>query len=307
MVADRLLGWGLGRLIYSSRSRFALIYGAQLSHDVWIAGNSRGVNGVLAPDLAARLGRPVANLAYNGLPMTVVEALLADALRLNLPPKVVVIEVNCLVTDEAVLSDLKVFATPGSSLFALLEKRRPDITTQMRWFNSWRFNSEVTLRTLHGIVRSDQSWMNGRVIPRGLGENYRPAGGEDDGFVIREENWAALNRIITRLHERGARVVLYSAPYIKGFPVHERNFSALIARSRTLVGDKVRLLDLSQAVEDWRCFADPVHSNPEGWARIRENVADAIQQVSSARTAAGASAMRNSFPEVTPSQRLERP
>lgn len=271
VIGDRCGAWLLDRLTRRSEQRFARLYrGAIHEPAVIVLGSSRGVNAIHAVDARERTGVNFLNLSYNGMSMEIAEAVLRDYLDRNAQPAMVVLEASNLNLPNNLLADLKLYSHASPHLRDLLRRDQPTVYRASRLMRLYTFNSELFLRTLYYLNRSDQSWANVRQITQAYAETYEVAA-RDAALLasLRPRNIEALERILERCAAEGIPVRLLVAPYLPRHRQGLHEFATWLATVRaTTEPFGVWLHDYSQAVIEAKYFADATHLNREGSDRL---------------------------------------
>jgi hypothetical protein len=274
-AGDRLLALGLEALQSQSGFRFSRIYAAEAgaAQDVLIFGDSRGVNGFYVPGLAKATGQRMLNLSYNGMAPPVAEALLLDYLARHPAPKRLIIEPTSVLAKAGLAPTLHSYAGQSQRLQALIEDEDALKANAGRVSHLYRFNSELFLRALYYLGRSDQGWINDYRIGEAQLEALRAAPVQTQAPMVRPEALAALARMVQAGEAAGSEVHLVIGPYL---PLYRNTlawwpeFVALLERT---TGHAV--LDLSLAVHDDAAFADRLHLNRRGAPPLLEHLRDA--------------------------------
>lgn len=272
-LGDRVLAYVCDRLVMSSQLRFAKVYGEAEPAAVVILGDSRAVNTFHAPTLSRALQEPVFSLAYNGCSADVSAVLFADWLERHPPPRVVVVEVTCALRDASLLKSLKMFAGRSERVRSAIQTDYPSIANACDCSHLYRFNSELFLRTLYYLRRSDQGWINHYQIAPGLIAESESA----TANAVRlgrplPQAVDGLRRIEALCRERGVTARYVIGPYMPLFRDRIVDLDALREELEEAVG--IKILDFSRAVTDVTHFADNVHMNFDGSEELATRLMD---------------------------------
>jgi hypothetical protein len=276
-AADRVGGLLLQDLTLRSGIRFSRLYSGKFNAEILVLGDSRGVNCIYAPLAEKMTGRSCANISYNGMGVAVAEILFRDYLAHNAPPKLLVLEVTNLTVGAALIYNLKPYQSLSSGLGKLLLAENRSIYYACQLTHLYRFNCELFLRALYYLGRDDQSWINRYVIQPEFAKSYQPSPAFVRGIqeTIPPDSVRAFRKILAQAEESGAEVRLLVSPFL---PSHISRLHDLYDKRKTgienLAGG-LHVWDYADALDDIRCFADPLHMNIEG-ARLvlRQMVAD---------------------------------
>ncbi|HQU09331.1 MAG TPA: hypothetical protein PLV25_05155, partial [Opitutales bacterium] len=275
---DRGLSFMCKSIVDHSHNRFSGLYQGGMPQQILVLGNSRGVMLVYPPDFKKVVSAPVFNLSYNGLNIQIMEAFLDDYLDFNEAPLGILIELSGLnAKDNAVLHELKPFATYSERLQLLFKKHCPTSLRAMRLFNLYSYNCESFLRSLYFFDRSknDQTdWcVRDSINPEFL-KNYTldPRACETLRPVC-EENLAALGRILATCKARNIPVALIVAPYLPHYIERlQEPFEQWLRQVQAYVGDSYPIHDYSGAIFDISCFQDNLHMNVAGSRKLLEQL-----------------------------------
>ncbi len=264
-AGDRVLAMLLDRALLRSQFRFSRVYRGGNDAAIVIMGDSRGVHSFYGPAIEHLTGQPVLNLSYNSMSSRIAEALLADYVDRNPPPRIVLIEITHLIMASDLETELRTYANHSARLRALYAETHPRAARLGRVFRLLGYNSEFFFRAMVYLRRSDQDWINHATITPEL--LATPA--SDWQLAIRPESLDALERTVRMLRGRGITVRLLIAPYES--PGRITNVPEVM---RT-VTERVHLpvlnyVDAGGPVEN---FADRVHMNQRGAEKFMQRLA----------------------------------
>jgi len=272
-VGDRGLGRMCEVFLLSSGFRLSKVYSGAVRADILILGNSRGVNGVFTPKVEEEVGLNVFNMSYNGMGIQLADNLFQDYLELNPSPKVLIVEVTCLIGDDTLLKDLKIFSAFSDRIQRELQKRYLSLYWMGQLFSLYRFNGEMFSRILYYKGKSDQDWINRYRISQERAISHRPSLNQIEGFgTIPRSQWDSLASIIEIAKDQGILVRLYVSPYL---PAHVGELNPQFPHFLGKLHDfaerfDVELWDYSSAISEMKAFADPIHLNLDGYHILHE-------------------------------------
>lgn len=275
-LGDRGIGYGLHRLLLSSELRYSQMYAGGLEMDGLILGSSRGVNGFYAPGLSARLGTEWLNLSHNGVSTRLLEALLRDYLELNAKPEIVIVEVTSVQSDLSAIMNLKMYWGQSEHLGALAREysKKDYYGAEVSWL--YAHNSEMFLRAMHYLDRTDQDWINRYSITTALLEQTRELPPQQYE-APKPENVAALRRILELCQQQDIEVRLVFTPLLPAYVGKLENLDAWIASLQAEIGGGQRIYNYAAALDDPNDFADRVHLNVHGVETLMEQmIADGV-------------------------------
>lgn len=268
-AGDRLLARLLEKVTLASHFRYSTIYrsGSSGSRDMLILGNSRGVNFLYAPDFQKVTGFSALNLSYNGLSTRIAEAVLLDYLEHKPKPRMVILEISNLMMDDHAIDDFKLYTLKSSRMEAIFRSERSEAYRAGQVSHLYRFNSDMFLRALYYLNRSDQTWINRRRVSPEVLKSLEEME-ETELRAPLESNIEALVRIARMLREKGVVIRLVMAPYLPEYLSRVQNLAAWLDTVRKGIGDKEEILDYTAAVDDRSAFADRTHLNANGAALL---------------------------------------
>jgi hypothetical protein len=270
IAGDRALAGFLDAQLLRSQFRFSVAARGGLPESLLVLGDSRGVNGLYAPELEKLTGMRVLNLAFNGMSTLVAEAVLRDYLERNAAPKALVLEVTNVQDTHLLLDGLMCYWRQNPALGALARERSPVNDRAVSAFHLYAYNGEIPMRALFYGQRSDQDWINRYRISPEVIEDARRA--DEFEFGTRPENLEALRRMTALAHERGIALRLIVVPYLPEFVAHARNWDGWLQTIQTAAGGE-HIWDYGHAVTDHAHFADRLHLNDVGGVPFAERLA----------------------------------
>ncbi len=265
LAGDRLVSAVLDQFVQRSHFRFSEIQRSGIDADIVILGDSRGVTSINVPVVEKIAGRRTYSLCYNGMATKIGEALLADYLDHNRPPRLLIVEVTSLVEPMKLSPELKTYEGISPRLEHLYAEEHPVAARAGRIFHLLRFNSELYLRALYYLRRSDQDWSNWTTISPADVEGARsaPAWRLDPT----PENLDSLERILRLARLRNIEVRLLVGPYLPEYMTRAVNaglFIAAVEQRAHRVDPSLHVWNYAGAVAEPRLFADVLHLNNLG-------------------------------------------
>lgn len=265
LAGDRLLSVVLDQVVQRSHFRFSEIQRPGIDADIVIVGDSRGVSSINVPVVEKIAGRRTYSLCYNGMATKIGEALLADYLDHNRPPRLLVVEVTSLVEPMKLSPELKTYAKLSPRLGALYAEEHPVAARAGRVFHLLRFNGELYLRALYYLRRSDQDWSNWSTISQADVQGARAA--PEWRLDPTPENLDSLERIVRLARSRHIEVRLLVGPYLPEYlqrAVNAGPFIAAVEERVHRVDPSLHVWNYAGAVGEPRLFADVLHLNNRG-------------------------------------------
>jgi hypothetical protein len=262
---DRSLSQIFENIISQTKQRFVLIYKGGISSEVLIIGNSRGVNAFYAPDIERSLNSAVFNLSYNGMSMKIAQHLFMDYLDHNKPPELLILEISNINSEHGLLTDLKLISSASARITELLRIKENYTYWAMTIAHLYRYNGELTLRSLYYMKNDDQTWINAGEIDKKYAENIRLEEKEKK-FIpqIKYENIAALEEILKKCDELKITVRLVISPYLPSYIEQIDDYSEWKRFIQREIGKNLSIKDYSTAIRNIAAFADLRHLNITG-------------------------------------------
>jgi hypothetical protein len=267
-IGDRAGGLVMDQLLERSPQRFCRVYAGTFNAEIVCLGNSRGMFTLAAPAITKATGRRAANISYNGMTVQIARAMFADYLAHDRMPKLLVIEASFVstATDRGLVAEYKPFWNESPGLRALGEKYCPDEARACMLTWLYRYNSELSLRSLFFLARGqgDQSpTMSGAISAKLLEEVEQSASVE---LNVDAEEMAALKSLVEEARAAGIEVKLVFAPYLPAYADKISNLAAVM--QQISAETRTEVVDLTHAISDPNKFADRVHLNSEGVAEV---------------------------------------
>lgn len=264
LAGDRAASAVLRRPLMCSGFRFSRALRSGVDAGVVVLGDSRGVTSIDVAEVERFSGMRTFSLAYNGMPLSASEELLLDYLDRNRPPRLAVIEVTSAVESPAFIAELRTYADLSPRIAALYAGEHPVAARAGHLFTLLHYDSEIYLRALYYVRRSDQDWTNrASMSPQDV---QRVAQMPPATLQPRPENVAALQRMIALLESRGSAVRLLIGPYLPEYAARSNAgaFAAFIAARAQNVDPKLRVWNYAASVGGPSNFGDVLHLNEAG-------------------------------------------
>ncbi len=256
VAGDHVLAAALHRVLMRSQFRYSRLYCGGNHANVIVLGDSRGVHSFYAPAIEELTQLRVLNLSYNSMSPRIAEAVMLDYVEHNQQPRMVIIEVTCVIVSGALTTELRTYAGLSPRLAALYAEKHPVAAVAGRVFRLFPLNSEFYLEALHYMRQSDQDW----IYRYSMSPAMRALPRDRWPLVPISENVDALDRMVGELRRRGIEVRLVVAPYSPAIvPGDMPEFLDVLTR-RT----RLPVRNYAGAVVDLDAFADGVHLNERG-------------------------------------------
>jgi hypothetical protein len=265
-AGDRLLSMALDALLSQTHFRYATLYNGHSNAEVLIFGNSRAVNSFYGPAVERHFGTSCLNLGYNGMSPDVIHALLLDYLDRNEAPRLLIVEATCVDNESTCILNLKPFWHRSTRLSQIARAVYPQSFAAAEMTRLFAFNCELFLRALSYRSRSDQTWINRYAIDEDLLQQT-----DAMSAVLLElptdAELAELRAFTETAEAYGIDCQVVIAPYLPEYRRALSNFDDFKARIASATG---RVIDLSDAIQERRFFADRLHTNYAGRQAVIE-------------------------------------
>ncbi len=269
-VGDRLGATIMDRVVMSTRFRYADLYQGKLPAEIIVLGNSRGLHMFHPPAIRKATGRMAANISFNALPTVLMPSLWHDYLQHHSRPELLVYEVSCVnrMNERGALEGYTTFMGHSELLTRCIAKYKYREFVASQISHLYRFNSDLTWRSLFFFRSSDQDWIaTGRVTDSQL-DRTLDVGVEE--ILYSENNVSAAKEVLSLADRQNIPVVLIVGPQ------HPRYLAAVPELSSWIQWLEKELdrpiLDYSAAITDHNAFADHLHLNPEGAESFAERL-----------------------------------
>ena len=259
-IGDRLGGLILSKITAKSQFRYSRLYEGQAKADILLLGNSRGLI-FYQPYIEEITGKSTLNLSYNSMPIDLGRVVVTDYLEKYGNPESIIIDVTmCDRHNKQLITGFNTFSNYSDRLNTLIREKDKKSWYAGKISNLYRYNSEVFQRTLYYLSKSDEDWLNDRVISPTMVENIVNEEAVDltiDDYLLTE-----LDELVRTAEERGINVELVVNPYYPAYIEKMSTFYDFIGKIRGRTNRKVH--DYSKALKATNGFADYQHLNKEG-------------------------------------------
>ena len=271
LLVDRVSAYILRNVILDSEFRFSRVYNGGIDAQVLILGNSRGVNSFYAPEISEKYNISVFNLSYNGMSSELSEMIFLDYLDHNVPPKLVIIEITNVTSDNNLLPELKQYSQFSHRLKSLIQTDYPFIAKVSKLSQLFTFNGEIFFRSLWYLHRSDQNWINKYQISKDAIEQEAIATKSIELIPIQRQ-FDALERTLYELQKRNIDVLLFIGPYLPIYAKRITNLKDFKQETESRLG--ISIHDYSMVIQDLNAFADRQHINLYGAQQLLEIISN---------------------------------
>lgn len=260
-VGDRLGGMILAKITENSQFRYARLYENKAEADILLLGNSRGLI-FYQPYIEEITGKETFNLSYNSMPIDLGRVLVTDYLKkYKKKPELLLIDVSmCDRHNPQLITGFSTFSKYSSNLSNLLKDKSEKSWYAGKLSKLYQYNSEVFQRTLYYLKKSDEDWLNDRVISPTMQANIETDTAVEltiDDYLLNQ-----LNNLVKYTENQGVRVELVVNPYYPPYVKKMRTFFDFIGKIEAKTNRAVK--DYSRALNDVSGFADYQHLNKTG-------------------------------------------
>ncbi len=265
-IGDRLGGLILSKITAKSQFRYARLYEGQAKADILLLGNSRGLI-FYQPHIEAITQKSTLNLSYNSMPIDLGRVVVTDYLEKYEAPELLVIDVTmCDRHNPQLIAGFSTFSQYSDNLNTLIKEKDEKSWYAGKLSNLYRYNSEVFQRTLYYLGKSDEDWLNDRVISPTMEANIINETAVD--LTIDDYLLTQLDELIKIAEQKGVRVELVVNPYYPAYIQKMTTFYDFIGKIEGKTNKKVK--DYSIALTATNGFADYQHLNKEGSKRYMD-------------------------------------
>lgn len=259
-IGDRLGGYILSKLTAKSQFRYARLYEGQAKADILLLGNSRGLI-FYQPYIEEITGKSTLNLSYNSMPIDLGRVMVTDYLEKYGDPELLIIDVTmCDRHNPELITGFSTFSNYSENLNNLIKAKDEKSWYAGKLSNLYRYNSEVFQRTLYYLTKSDEDWLNDRVISPTMIANVTEE--EVVDLTIDEYLLSELDELVRMAEERGIDIELVVNPYYPAYIQRMTTFYDFIGKIAKRTNRKVK--DYSRVLTATNGFADYQHLNKEG-------------------------------------------
>lgn len=289
-AGDRSLAAMLDWVLFHSNARYSRLYEGRATAEIVVLGNSRGKHSFHAPSMEKELGVSVINLSYNALATELAAPLLEDYLEHNDKPKLLIVEVSNVRMSPEVITELKPYTGRSTRLAELLKREQPEAYFATHVSHLYRLNGEMIFQNLRSFRSSDQGYIQRNIMTQELIDrveqtdaytfpeaiSFPPALAKDEQAKKRLEylhnNLDALRKIVAAAQRENIELRLVIAPYWPAYRRKITNWDEVMAEIQQAAGAETPLWDYSLALEERTDFADRVHCNANGAAKLLERM-----------------------------------
>ena len=196
------------------------------------------------------------------MPAEMMPGIFQDYLDHHEPPSKLLVEVSCIgrENEPGSLERFTVLLPQSKSTAGLIARTHPKTYWYCQLSHLYRFNSELTWRSLFFLRKTDQDWiMDGEVAPD-WNDHYPKSRFRE--FTRSDGDAKAIAKLIDIASQSGIEVELILAPYLPEYYDQLEPNDAWLAWLEERLGQKVT--DYSSVIKTRESFADPIHLNPRG-------------------------------------------
>ena len=259
-AGDRLGGFILSKISAESNFRYARLYQGKAEADILLLGNSRGLI-FYQPYIEEKTGKSTLNLSYNSMPIDLGRVMVSDYLKKYKAPELLIIDVTmCDRHNEKLIAGFNTFSDYSEELNNLIKEKSEKSWYAGKISKLYQYNSEVFQRTLYYLRKSDEDWLNDRVISPTMQANVE----QDSAVELTIDDYllTQLNDLVLLAESKGVKVELVANPYYPPYVKRMRTFYDFIGKIEARTEKKVK--DYSRALSAVNGFADYQHLNKEG-------------------------------------------
>ena len=268
VLMDRLGAAALEQVLLASEFRYSKLYRGGNDSEILLFGDSRAVNGLAAPLIGELSGSSALNLAYVAVSSNLAEIFFSDYLERNRKPRMVVLEVTCVLEGDQAVNELRPYALTSDALRLQLREVNPRAAIASQVSHLFLFNGEILVRALYFMRRSDQSW----AYSARLGERIWEARDTLPSFELPLDRarLEGLRGTVQLARSRGIPIRLIVTPWAPHYARKISNLDAWVRAIESATG--VEVADYSRAYDDQSLFEDYLHLNAAGRERLARDL-----------------------------------
>jgi len=275
-IFDSVISTALLKLSKISQIRYSRLYYEKINADILFIGNSRAINTFYSPYFDKLSNTKSINLSYNGLTLPLINVFVNDYLNRNKAPKIIFIEVTCITDGYFGFPNFKQYMFDSPMIKKIIKEYYPKIYYTSIISKLYLFNSEYFLRTLYYLKKQDQNWINRYKIKEEFYNNLLKT--NENIFLLKtieESLMKMFIELITVCRQKGITIIPVLAPILDRCR-NENNIDNYISdfEKRT----KLKIINLSRAIDDISMFSDTVHTNDRGAYLIAKKLIDYLNK-----------------------------
>lgn len=280
-IGDRILGLFCKKIVQQSQFRYSRLYHTPENADILFVGNSRGLS-FFQPEVERITQRSTLNLSYNGMPADLAKVLVMDYLDQHKLPKLMIVDITiCDRYNEPLKADFKLYLPYSERLTQLLKtaatiKYKSETNVEVdtidpysglkNYYGSqvshlYRYNSDVFQRVLFYRKRSDEDWLNDRIINDEATNKTKMK-----SYQVRPvpKMVKHLKEMINYAQMKGVDVKLVINPYYPPFAESIRDTFLTPLKERVEKETDLLVADFSMALTEKEELGDLQHTNKKG-------------------------------------------
>ena len=262
IIGDRLLSSSLIYLSKYSSLPYAKVYTERARSDILILGDSRAYHHLNENDWTFATGYKTFSLSMTGSPMLLQEVLLKDYIEKYGNPKLIVIELNALISPLDKILSLKYLGLMSDNFKYLMREYYYKHYMLCKTFNLFFLNSIDYLNILHKVfVEYSQPKLSGIITEEELKivkENkYTPY------FKNKKYNFKSLKRIIEEYGD-DVKLIFIITPFNKNFLEKQYEKDEWVQQVKVLIPSNNKLYDFSNSISNNEYYFDDRHLNDKG-------------------------------------------
>lgn len=260
-VGDRVGGYLLSRLVDQSQFRYTRLYNGAADADILLVGNSRGLM-FFQPYIEESTGKETFNISYNGMPMDLGQALIADYLDRYEAPELMILDITmCDRINTSLIAGFAPYGNQSDRLKDLIFSSDANTGYATEVSHLYRYNGEIFQRAIYYANRSDEDWLLDRVISPSLIEKME---GSEENFTFEmpAPMLKALKETVALAESKGVKVNLVINPYYPPYAARIDNLTEVKEQIERETGLIVH--NYAEAVSDYTGFGDYQHLNKKG-------------------------------------------
>lgn len=264
LIGDRVFTSIFKKIVFNSKTKFALIYKGEIKKDVLILGNSRGVSSFCPDDINLKTNKSVFQLSYKGMSMEIASCLFEDYIENNEAPKILVLESSCLDSKNDLIHNIKAYSIQKSKLTRVFKKEAKGFYYLSKIFNTIYFNNgEILFSSLWFKNFDDQNIIKAKtgIFNLNLHKNEKYS----NSVYSDKSNLAALQNIVNLCNKNNIKLKLVFSPFL--LPATNETINSIEGLKNLIFGD-YEIFNYRNLTLSYQFFVDSNHLNYLGSIKL---------------------------------------
>lgn len=260
-------------ILSKSNIRFSKIYNSSSreNFEAVCFGNSRGVNSFYTPYFKSK-NLNAFNFSYNGLNIKNISTLVMDYVDSKNTSSHIFIEISAIFNHSNSANNLNLYSSFSKRIKNQIKKKDKKLYFLNTYIPLYKYNNELFYRALYYINKDDQHWINQYNISEALIDKVNSM--NDFEIEVNEYDLQELKNLLLFLEKKNLKYTLFIAPYLPDYRNKILNYDSSVEKINLFL--ELSVLDLSLITDNYRHFADRIHTNKNGAIEISEELISTI-------------------------------